>query len=131
MSYRSTARLLLLSAAVAAAVSIAAPAAHADFASTKPAATSDLTDLSIDDLMNMKVTSVAKQPQRISDAPAAITVIQQEDIQNSGLNSIPELLRLVPGLDVQQINANRWAITSRGQNGLFADDLLVLVDGPP
>jgi iron complex outermembrane recepter protein len=92
-------------------------------------AKSDLTDLSLEDLMNVKVTSVSKQVQKISEAPAAITVIGPDDIHRSGLNSIPELLRLVPGMDVAQVNANRWAITSRGINGVFADDLLVLMDG--
>ncbi|HUB25596.1 MAG TPA: TonB-dependent receptor, partial [Tepidisphaeraceae bacterium] len=95
---------------------------------TQPAG-ADLTNLSIEDLMNVEVTSVAKQPQKLADAPAAVTVIGQEDIQRSGMDSIPELLRLVPGMDVAQIDANRWAITSRGFNGLFADDLLVLEDG--
>src|SRR5258708_857804 len=75
---------------------------------------SDLTSLGLEDLMNMEVTSVSKSVQKISEAPAAISVILPEDIHRSGLNSVPELLRLVPGLDVEQINANRWAITSRG-----------------
>jgi len=89
----------------------------------------DLTQLSLEDLMNVEVTSVAKQKQRIGDAPAAITVIGQDDIKRSGLASIPELLRLAPGMDVAQINANQWAISTRGFNGQIANDLLVLVDG--
>ncbi|MGA2233160.1 MAG: TonB-dependent receptor plug domain-containing protein, partial [Tepidisphaeraceae bacterium] len=93
------------------------------------AANSDLTSLSLEDLMNVQVTSVSKQPQKIADAPAAITVIGPDEIQRSGLSNIPELLRLVPGMDVERVNANRWAITSRGLNGTFADDLLVLMDG--
>ena len=98
--------------------------------STQPsAAGSDLTNLSLEDLMNVQVTSVAKEPQKISDAPASVTVIGQDDIQRSQLGSIPELLRLVPGMDVAQISANGWAITSRGDNGYLADDLLVLMDG--
>src|ERR1700722_6235799 len=95
---------------------------------TQPAS-ADLTNLSIEDLMNVQVTSVVKEPQKLADAPASVTVIGQDDIQRSGLNNIPELLRLVPGMDVAQINANRWAISSRGFNGLFSDDLLVLMDG--
>jgi iron complex outermembrane receptor protein len=89
----------------------------------------DLTGLSLEDLMNVEVTSVAKEPQKISDAPAAVTVIGQDDIQRSGLGSIPELLRLVPGMDVAQMSSGRWAISSRGTNGYLADDLLVLMDG--
>jgi iron complex outermembrane recepter protein len=89
----------------------------------------DLTSLSIEDLMNVQVTSVTKAPQKISDAPAAITVIGQDDIQRSGMGSIAELLRLAPGMDVAHIDTNNYAITSRGMNGLLADDLLVLMDG--
>jgi len=89
----------------------------------------DLTQLSLEDLMHVEVTSVSKESQKISEAPASVTVIGQDDIQRSGLGSIPELLRLAPGLDVAQINANSWAVTSRGMNGLLADDLLVLIDG--
>src|ERR1700677_4942517 len=57
-------------------------------------AKSDLSDLSLEDLMNVQVTSVSKQAEKIADAPAAVTVISPEDIQRSGLGSIPELLRL-------------------------------------
>ena len=99
-------------------------------ASTQPsAAAGDLTNLSLEDLMNVEVTSVAKEPQKISDAPASVTVIGQDDIQRSQLGSIPDLLRLVPGMDVAQVNADHWAISSRGDNGVLADDLLVLMDG--
>jgi iron complex outermembrane recepter protein len=89
----------------------------------------DLTNLSLEDLMNVQVTSVAKEPQKIADAPAAVTVIGQDDIQRSGLATIPDLLRLAPGMDVAQISSNGWAISSRGFNGYLADDLLVLMDG--
>ena len=79
--------------------------------------------------MNVEVTSVAKEPQKIADAPASVTVIGQDDIQRSQLGSIPDLLRLVPGMDVAQVNGDHWAITSRGDNSVLADDLLVLMDG--
>ncbi|HTW94960.1 MAG TPA: TonB-dependent receptor plug domain-containing protein, partial [Tepidisphaeraceae bacterium] len=106
--------------------------ARGNDATTQPVdagADADLTNLSLQDLMNVEVTSVAKAPQKIADAPAAVTVIGQDDIERSGLNSIPELLRLAPGMDVAQVDANHWAITSRGFNDVFADDLLVLMDG--
>jgi iron complex outermembrane receptor protein len=89
----------------------------------------DLTNLSLEDLMNVEVTSVARQKQRVGEAAAAITVITQEDIQRSGLTSVPELLRLVPGMDVARLNASTWAISSRGFNDAFANKLLVLSDG--
>ncbi|HMD39569.1 MAG TPA: TonB-dependent receptor [Candidatus Acidoferrum sp.] len=89
----------------------------------------DLTKKSIEDLMNLEVTSASKKEQKISQVAAAIYVITQEDIRRSGATNIPDLLRMVPGLDVAQINANSWAISSRGFNLQFADKLLVLIDG--
>src|SRR5207253_4600637 len=72
---------------------------------------------------------VAKRPQRVADAAAAVFVITQEDIRRSGAASIPEALRLVPGLEVARIDQNKWAIGSRGCNGRFDNKLLVLIDG--
>jgi iron complex outermembrane receptor protein len=66
----------------------------------------DLTNLSIEDLMNFQVTSVSKTQQSLSRAASAIFVITPEAIRRSGANNIPDLLRMVPGLDVAQINAN-------------------------
>ena len=90
---------------------------------------SGIVDMNIEDLMKMPVVSVSKRTQTVADAPAAIFVITQEDIQNSGARSIPELLRMVPGLEVARIDENKWAIGSRGFNGRFDDKLLVLIDG--
>jgi iron complex outermembrane recepter protein len=89
----------------------------------------DLGDKSIEDLMNIEVTSVSKKDQKLSRTAAAIFVITQEDIRRSGANSIPDLLRMVPGLDVAQVNGSTWAISSRGFNDEFANKLLVLIDG--
>lgn len=89
----------------------------------------DFTKLGVEDLMNMQITTVSKHSQPVSTAPAAIFVITQEEIQNSGARSIPELLRMVPGLEVARIDENKWAIGSRGFNGRFDDKLLVLIDG--
>ncbi len=88
-----------------------------------------LADLSIEELMNESVTSVSRREQKISDAPAAIHVITAEDIRRSGMATLPELLRTVPGLDVAQINAGSWAIASRGFNSRTTKYLLVLIDG--
>lgn len=95
-------------------------------AAPNPAA---LTHLSLEDLMNIEVTSVSKRAQRVSEAPAAITVITQEEIRRSGMSSIPELLRLAPGLHVAQVSANQWAVGSRAHNNLHSNNLLVLMDG--
>src|SRR5712691_7142601 len=89
----------------------------------------DLAETSLETLINMEVTSVSKKQEKLSKTAAAIFVITQEDIRRSGTSSIPELLRMVPGLDVAHIDANKWAISSRGFNELFADKMLVLIDG--
>src|SRR3989441_11408989 len=74
-------------------------------------------------------TSVSKKEQKLSRTAAAIFVITQEDIRRSGATNIPDLLRMVPGLDVAQINGSTWAIGSRGFNQQLANKLLVMVDG--
>src|SRR6202140_4622043 len=89
----------------------------------------DLAEKSIEDLMNMEGTSVSKKEQKLSNVAAAIFVFTQDDIRRSCATNIPDLLRMVPGLDVAQINANTWAISARGFNLEFANKLLVLVDG--
>jgi iron complex outermembrane receptor protein len=94
----------------------------------KPA---DLTDQSLEDLMNIEVTSVSKTQETLSRTAAAVFVISPEDISRSGARNIPDLLRMVPGANVSQINGNTWAISVRGFNARFSNDLLVLVDGRP
>jgi iron complex outermembrane receptor protein len=79
--------------------------------------------------MNVKVTSVSKKEQTTSQAAAAVFVISSEDIRRSGALNIPDLLRMVPGVDVAQIDASSWAISVRGFNGQYSDKLLVLIDG--
>jgi len=89
----------------------------------------DVATLSMEDLMNLQVTSVSKRTQKVADAAAAVFVITQEDIRRSGATSIPEALRLAPGLQVARIDENKWAIAARGFNGRFDNKLLVLIDG--
>ncbi len=89
----------------------------------------DVYDLNIEDLMNVQVTTVSKKAQPLSDASAAIFVISNEDIKRSGVTNVPDALRMAPGLDVARIDANKWAVSSRGFNGRFANKLLVLIDG--
>ena len=89
----------------------------------------NLMDLSIEELLNESVTSVSKKETKLNQSPAAISIITQDEIRRSGLTSIPELLRTVPGLDVARINGSQWAISSRGFNNQYANKLLVLVDG--
>jgi len=89
----------------------------------------DLTKVNLEDLMNIEVTSVAKKEQKLSRTASAVFVIAQDDIRRSGATNIPDLLRMVPGVDVAQINANKWAISVRGFNGQYSNKLLVMIDG--
>jgi iron complex outermembrane receptor protein len=89
----------------------------------------DLTEMSLEALMSIEVTSVSKKPQKKSEAAAAIFVITNNDLKRWGVTNIPDALRRVPGLQVARIDANKWAITARGFNSRFANKLLVLIDG--
>ncbi len=89
----------------------------------------DLTTLGLQELLKIKVTSVAKVTSNVSRSPAAIFVLSQDDIRRSGATCIPEALRLVPGVNVARIDANKWAISIRGINSRFFNKLLVLIDG--
>jgi iron complex outermembrane receptor protein len=98
-------------------------------ARSEDADTVDYTRMNLEQLMDVEITSVSRRPQRVSAAAAAVFVITQEDIRTSGATSIPELLRMAPGVQVAQLDANKWAITIRGFNGRYANKLLVLQDG--
>jgi iron complex outermembrane receptor protein len=89
----------------------------------------NLKQLSLEQLGDLEVTSVSKAPEQLQKTPAAIFVITQEDIRRSGSTSIPEALRLAPGVQVARIDANHWSISIRGFAGQFSKSLLVLVDG--
>ncbi len=90
---------------------------------------SGLKTLSLEALSNMQVSIASRTEQALDDAAAAVFVITAEDIRRSGANSIPEALRMVPGLNVARIDANTWAVSARGFNGRYANKLLVLMDG--
>ena len=79
--------------------------------------------------MNVTVTSVSKREQTLSKTAAAVFVVNQEDIRRSGATSIPDLLRMAPGVNVEQIDASTWAISIRGFNGRYSNKVLVLIDG--
>ena len=73
-----------------------------------------LADLSLDELLSTEITTLSRKAENLGSAPAAVHVISQSDIRRSGARSIPELLRMVPGMQVAQIDGNKWAVTSRG-----------------
>lgn len=89
----------------------------------------DYFDMDIAQLMQITITSLSKKPQNLSDSAAAVYVITQDVIHRSGVTSIPEALRMAPGLQVARVDSNKWAITSRGFSGSFANKLLVMIDG--
>jgi len=94
------------------------------------AQTVDLRMATLEELMAIEVTSASRREQRAEDVPAAVYVITRDEIRRSGLTSIPELLRLAPGVQVARINSNKWAVSVRGFNGrLYSNKLLVMVDG--
>ncbi len=89
----------------------------------------DFTSLSLEELKNVKITSASRMPEKLSEAAAAVFVITGDDIRRSGATSIPEVLRMAPGVQVARISATEWAVNIRGLNEQFSNKLLVLMDG--
>jgi len=102
---------------------------HAAFVYAQTPVEDTLINLSLEDLMNIEISSVSKKPQNLSDSAAAIFVITNKDLLHSGATTIPEALRMVPGVHVARIDANKWAVSCRGFNNRFTKKLLVLIDG--
>jgi iron complex outermembrane recepter protein len=88
-----------------------------------------LTEMSLAALGDVEVTTVSKEPEEVWQTPAAIYVLTQEDIRRSGATCIPEVLRLVPGVEVARIDSDHWSVGIRGFGGVLASKLLVLIDG--
>jgi len=99
------------------------------FAQQPDSAAQALKQLSIEQLMNLEVTSVSRRPERLSQTASAIQVITQDDIRRSGASSLAEALRLAPNLQVAQVDSRQWAISARGFSSTTANKLLVLIDG--
>src|SRR2546421_8445911 len=91
--------------------------------------TSSLKKLSLDELMQVEVTSASKRAEKLGSAPASIFVISSEDIRRSGASTLPEALRLAPNLEVARMDAVQYAISARGFNNAIGNKLLVLIDG--
>jgi iron complex outermembrane receptor protein len=105
------------------------PALGASDARAQAAGTPDLTDLSLEELADVKVTGVSKKGDDLSTLAAAVHVLTQEDIRRSGATTLPELLRSVPGVEVARIDASHWSVGVRGFGDQFSKSVLVLVDG--
>ncbi len=89
----------------------------------------EFLDMSLEELVDYRLMSMSRKEQRVADMAAAAHVISADEIRRSGAQSIPEALRLVPGLNVAQLSPNHWAVSSRGFNERFSGKLLVQVDG--
>ncbi len=89
----------------------------------------DFTQFSLEELKSVRITSASRMPENLSEIPAAVFVITQDDIRRSGATSIPEVLRMAPGVEVARVSATEWAVNMRDLNQLFANKLLVLMDG--
>jgi iron complex outermembrane receptor protein len=107
---------------LAACGTVAGPA----FAQSTPG---ELADLTIENLLEMQITSVSREEQQFLSTPAAVFVITQQDIRRSGVTDVAELLRMVPGMNVARVNSGTWAISARGFNAQYATKLLVIIDG--
>jgi iron complex outermembrane recepter protein len=88
-----------------------------------------LKKLTMEELMNIEVTTVSKRPEKLTEAASAIQVITREDIIRSAATSVPEALRLCPNLQVAQVSSQHWIISARGFNSTFANKLLVMING--
>lgn len=89
----------------------------------------DLKKLTLEELMNIQITTVSRRPEDLSEAASAVQVITRDAIRRSGATSVPEALRLAQNLQVAQLNSSQWIISARGFNAAFSNKLLVMIDG--
>jgi len=94
-----------------------------------PGSEGRLKGLSLEQLGNIEVITASKSPVKLSQTAAAVYVITQDDIRRSGVTSLPEALRLAPGVDVAQIDSVKWAVGIRGFQSRLSREVLVLIDG--
>ncbi|MFZ0293390.1 MAG: TonB-dependent receptor plug domain-containing protein [Candidatus Sulfotelmatobacter sp.] len=88
-----------------------------------------LKHLSLAELGSVEVTTASKEPEEVWNTTAAVYVITHDDIERSGATSIPEALRLAPGVEVAKIDSSKWSIGIRGFGSRLCRDVLVLIDG--
>ncbi len=89
----------------------------------------DIFQMNIKQLMNVQVESVSKAKEDIIKSASAVYIITSEDIKKSGVTTLPDLFKSVPGVDVVRVDSNKWGVAVRGFNGVFSNKLMVLVDG--
>ncbi len=89
----------------------------------------DFFEMSLQQLGEIEITSAAKKPKKLSSTASSVFVLNHEDIIRSGVTTIADALRLVPGVQVAKLDANKWAVSIRGFNDIFSNKLLILMDG--
>lgn len=95
----------------------------------EPRSPSELKELALEELFDLEVVSVSKKPEKLIETPAAVSVVTNEDLRRTGVESLPEALRRIPGVEVARVDSRQYAITIRGFNSTTANKLLVLMDG--
>jgi len=111
-------------------IGLAAPQGRICGQTNEPAQpTNELKRLSLEELMNIEVTTVSRRPEPWFTAPSAIQVLHGEDILRSGAVLLPDALRLAPNLQVAQVDSRQWAISARGFDNTLANKLQVMIDG--
>lgn len=89
----------------------------------------NLTELSLEELMNIEVTIASRTEEKLSDVPAAVYVLTGDEIRRAGFRNVQEALRMVPGFQVSRFDSSGWSVTARGFSGGFSNNLLVMIDG--
>src|ERR1700691_4292003 len=126
---RAGTRVVFCAAVVVVLTACLASASLADSPESGQSGSALLKHLSLEQLGDVEVTTASKEPEQVWRTPAAIYVLTQEDIRRSGATMIPDVLRLVPGVEVSQVDSDHWSVGIRGFGAAFASKLLVLIDG--
>lgn len=102
------------------------------FSTEAPAENKDkanLADMTIEELMDVQIVSASRSEQTLAESAVPVSVLTAEEIHNSGLTTIPELLALIPGVDVRRHDRTRYIVGVRGMLGAYSDRTLVLING--
>src|SRR5579872_3302037 len=110
-------------------LSLAVAYAHAETEEPDPTSRNPAKQLTLEQLSNVEVTSVSKEPEQVWKTPAAIYVITHDQIEHSGVTNIPDALRLAPGVEVAQVDSHQWSVGIRGFGSNLTRNVLVLIDG--
>ncbi len=78
----------------------------------------DLFEMSLEDLMNVEIVSASKESENLFDAPVSSYSITREEIEKSGVTSIPEALRLCPGVIVREMTNGNYDVHLRGLDNI-------------